>query len=183
MPLLETFTSPPPEEPDDPWTVEIEGVYGKRHTKAGKKWSESFTLIPEMPVGLEALWLATSGSTGRSTEYKAGAVINFLQLLFDDQADKSHTRFLTLVNDPDRLVRLELLVAVMHTSVKALTGRPTGPATSSPDGQPETETGSTPESPPSDETPEPSPSAKSSTGSSSSSSKQPRKRAPKRAKS
>ena len=156
MPLLETFTSPPPEEPDDPWTVEIGGTYGK---------------------------LQTAKSTGRSTEYQAGAVISYLQLLFDDQADKSHTRFLTLVNDPDRLVRLDLLVDVMHSSVKALTGRPTGPATSSLAGQSETETGSTPESPPSDETPEPLPSAKSSTGSSSSSSKQPRKRAPKQTKS
>jgi hypothetical protein len=141
MPLLGTFTSPPPEEPDDPWTVEIEGVYGKRHKKAGKPWSESFTLIPEMPVGLEALWLQTAGSTGRSTEYKAGAVINFLQLLFDE-VDKSHTRFVTLISDPERLVRLELLVEVMHQSVKALTGRPTGPATSSQGGQPETGTGS-----------------------------------------
>ena len=183
MPLLETFTSPPPEEPDDPWTVEIGGTYGKRHTKAGKKWVETFTLIPEIPVGLEAMWLQTAKSTGRSTEYQAGAVISYLQLLFDDQADKSHTRFLTLVNDPDRLVRLDLLVDVMHSSVKALTGRPTGPATSSLAGQSETETGSTPESPPSDETPEPSPSAKPSTGSSSSSSKQPRKRAPRQTKS
>ena len=183
MPLLETFTSPPPEEPDDPWTVEIGGTYGKRHAKAGKKWVETFTLIPEMPVGLQALWLQTAGSTGRSPEYKAGAVINFIQLIFDDQADKSHTRFLTLVNDPDRLVRLELLVDVMDTSVKLLTGRPTGPATPSADGQPETETGSTPESPPADETPEPSASAKSSTGSSSSSSKPRRKQAPRQTKS
>lgn len=156
MPLIQTFTSPPPEELDDPWTVEIEGTYAKRHPKAGQTWSETFTLIPEMPAGLEALWLQTAVPTGRSTDYKTGAVINYLSLLFDQQVDKSHTRFLTLVNDPDRLVRKELLIEVMHAAVKALTGRPTGPASSSHAGQPETETGSTPESPQQDETPEPS---------------------------
>jgi hypothetical protein len=183
MPLLETFTSPPPEEPDEPLWVVIEGTYGARHPKAGKPWEEQFTLIPEIPPGLEALWLQTAASTGRSTEYKAGAVISFLGMLFDQRADKSHTRFMTLTNDPDRLVRLDLLVEVMHSAVKALTGRPTGPATSSSPGQPETETGSTPESPSQDETPEPSPSGNSSTGSSRSSSKQPRKRAAKQPKS
>ena len=182
MPLLETFTSPPPEEPEDPWTVEIRGVYGKRHAKAGKDWSETFTLISEMPVGLEALWLQTAGATGRSTSYKAGAVINFLQLLFDE-GDKSHTRFVTLISDPERLVRLDLLVEVMHAAVKALTGRPTGPATSSQPGQSETETGSTQDAPPADETPEPSSSGKSSTGSSRSPSKPRRKQAPRQTKS
>ena len=183
MPLLETFTSPPPEEPDDPWTVEIEGVYGKRHSKAGKEWLETFTLIPEMPVGLEAIWLQTARSTGRTTEYRTEQVVNFMSLLLDDDADKSHTRFMALISDPNRLVRKELLVDIMQASVKALTGRPTGPASSSSPGQPETETGSMPESPPADETPEPSPSGKSSTGSSSSSSKPARKRATRQAKS
>lgn len=183
MPLLETFTSPPPEEPEEPLWIVIRGTYGSRHPKAGKAWEEKFTLIPELPPGLEALWVQTATSTGRTTEYRAGAVISFLGLMLDQRADESHSRFMTLTNDPDRLVRLDLLVEVMHAAVKALTGRPTGPATSSQPGQSETETGSTQDAPPADETPEPSSSGKSSTGSSRSPSKPRRKQAPRQTKS
>ena len=135
------FHTPPPEQKPDIF-VEIDGEYGPRHAKAGEPWVERFRLIDEMPAGLEQHWLLTATPGRRRTKYEMGPIITFLGLLFGDDG---HDRFLALCNDPVRLVRAELLVDIMFQSVEAISGRPTGPASSSSPGVGETETGSQPE--------------------------------------
>jgi hypothetical protein len=147
-----TFTVDPPKD-IEPIGFMLTGEYGSRHPKAGEMWEEELFLVPELPVGAVALWQRTATSTGRATVFRPGPVIAFISTMLDDNLNASSTRFQLLCDDADRLLRLEDLVEVMEWAVQEVTGRPTGPATSSSDGQPGTGTGSEPELEPPESTP------------------------------
>lgn len=152
MTQRKTFTvhDPPDTEPVE---FEIVGTYGNRHRKHGKEWSETFTLVPEMPVGSVALWQQTATTRDRRTTFLPGPTILFLSSILDNNMNKSSTRFQLLCDDPNRVVSMDELVDIMEWAVQELTGRPTGPVSSLPVGPEGTATSSEPESPPAEETP------------------------------
>lgn len=137
----------------DPVQFDIVGTYGNRHRKAGEEWSETFTLVPEMPPSAVGLWQRTATVQDRRTTFLPGPTIAFMSAILDENVERARTRFERLCEDPNRVVSMEELVDVMEWAVEELTRRPTGPATSSSAGPEETSTGSDPESPKPEETP------------------------------
>lgn len=133
-----TFTSPPPVDRDLGFT--ITGTYSDKVRKANPRlpetWSEDFDCVDELPVGVVGEVQNTSTGADGRTIFRAGPTTRFIRhAVVDDQKP----RFDALVEDPDRLVRLELLVDVMAYLFEEYAGRPTGPASTSPGGQPDTE--------------------------------------------
>lgn len=117
--------------PPIPFT--LTGMYAA-DTGRTDSWTESFQALGVPPLAVansmaEAFFL--DEATGRR-QINPGAVIAFLRdALPGDQA----RRFMALVHDKDRLVKLDVLVDVMNYLVEKYVGRPTGlPSPSGPGG-------------------------------------------------
>jgi hypothetical protein len=125
------FTSTPPDrETEEPISFDIVGTYSDEHPEhPGEEWSESFSLIAEMPVGVLALYqrVAASDKNG-GTAFSPSATISFLAAVIDENVEQGRSRFYVLCDDPDRIVRLELLTEILKWAAEELTDRPTGPA-------------------------------------------------------
>ena len=111
-----------------PIPINISGVYrkGAKGHDGTKKWSETFQIHAVMPLAggyaMRDAFIEDDGTGQRGVN--PAAVITFLRVAIADEEGKR--RFMALVNDPDRLVKLEVLADVMKAIVERQTGNPTG---------------------------------------------------------
>lgn len=108
--------------------ITISGVYrmGAKGQDGSKKWTEHFEVSALLPLSagfaMRDAFLEDDGTGARGVN--PAAVITFLRGAIADEEGKR--RFMALVNDNDRLVKLEVLAKIMTTIVERQTGRPTG---------------------------------------------------------
>lgn len=104
---------------------------GRRTKPPHEAWREEFTLLPAVPhAALSALTsLVSTDARGRARANAAAINAFFTQSLTDESAD----RYLTLVNDNDRVVTTNKLADVINRIVEETSARPTQqPSNSSP---------------------------------------------------
>lgn len=102
---------------------------GRRTKPPHEAWREEFTLLPAVPhAALSALTsLITTDNRGRARANAAAINAFFTQSLTDESAD----RYLTLVNDNDRIVSTNKLADIINKIVEETSGRPTQPSSGS----------------------------------------------------
>lgn len=106
---------------------ELEGVYAQGRTGPGgtDTWSETYTVSTHMDASM-AQWYASAFIINEGKQViNPSAVIEFLRLAC---VPESALRFQALIDDPDRLVDVEVLGPVfIWLSEEVLVMRPTAP--------------------------------------------------------
>lgn len=120
-PTFDASTSEDQDAPPIPFT--LRGVYADPERK--EPWIEQFSALGTPPLAIansmtEAFFL--DEATGRR-QVNPGAIITFLR---DALPEDDARRFMGLVHDKSRLVKLSVLVNVMDYLVEKYVGRPTG---------------------------------------------------------
>lgn len=119
--------------PPIPFT--LSGVYAPEEYTSGRQatgatWSETYNALPVIPMAAsasmaEAFFL--DEATGRR-QVNPAAVIGFIR---DALPEADARRWMDLVYDKKRLIRMDVLAAVMDYLVGIYVARPTGPLSSS----------------------------------------------------
>lgn len=123
----------------EPDTFTLSGRYSQSYLEANPDsdptWSEDFQLIEEAPVGVLSLYqrIATTDGKG-NTVWRPAGVSAFLAKVIDPNVDNGRGRFYALIDDTDRMVKLELLVDVLEWAAELLMERPFGQGSTSPPG-------------------------------------------------
>lgn len=135
-PTFSASTAADRDLPPIPFT--LTGVYapGKTGPDGATEWSERYEACGVIPMAANAslteAWVRDD-ATGRR-QVNPGAVVSFLR---DALPESEARRFMELVYDKNRLVKLETLAEVVEYLGGRYTGRPTGaPASSSGGGAP-----------------------------------------------
>lgn len=117
----------------DPITFDVSGL-----TLHGDKWTETFTSLPALPIGL----LADLGDGVFPAKIAAEFIHGLLEPGYEETDAEGKTfwvagsdeRFARLIRDKNRLVVDADLAAILQQLFAALTGRPTQPSSGSPTG-------------------------------------------------
>jgi hypothetical protein len=126
-PAVPTFaTSTEADAEEAPIPFELTGVYARHvRRKAGQPWAETFQLSPVVQARVASVisnvYVVVDGEEIQNPDLVQ-------QFFYVALVPESAASFRKLVNDPDRLVRAELLADAFEWCCKQLNERPTPPS-------------------------------------------------------
>lgn len=134
VPTFDSYDAP--DEPTKPFRLSGRLLVPEPPTEPGgepvERWSEDFQILGTSPQGALATLAGAVTIKDGVIHYTSHAVIRFLKAVI---VPTDELRFDQLVNDKNRVLPLEQLGDVMLWAAGMVSGRPTGPLSSSAAGQ------------------------------------------------
>jgi hypothetical protein len=126
QPLQSFATSTPEDAAEEPIPFELTGVYAQHvRRKGGTAWKETFKLSPIVQARVASI-ISNVYVVVEGEEIQNPDLVQ--QFFYVALVPDSAVAFRRLVNDPDRLVRAELLANAFEWCCEQLNERPTPPS-------------------------------------------------------